>query len=88
MDIQKLNCLTSDNAATPKYNPYSGKSRVQVYYANNNKVITTSTGFLSQRWMISKLTVVYLTISTGLHLLYSAAFLEFLRAKHITPTNS
>ena len=39
MDIQKLNCLTPDNAATPKYNPYSGKSCVQVYYANNNKVI-------------------------------------------------
>ncbi len=39
MDIQKLNRLTPDNAATPKYNPYSGKSCVQVYYANNNKVI-------------------------------------------------
>ena len=69
MDIQKLNCLTPDNAATPKYNPYSGKSCVQVYYANNNKVIIVG-------------------VADNNYLLYSAAFLKFLRAKHITPTNS
>lgn len=39
MDIRELNCLTLDNASTPKYNPYSGNCCIRVYYADKNKII-------------------------------------------------
>ena len=54
MDIQKLNCLKPDNAATPKYNPYSGKSCVQVYYVNNNKVIIVGVAGASEKKSVKR----------------------------------
>ena len=39
MDIRKYNCVTPENAASPKYTPNPADRKVQVYYTGRNQVI-------------------------------------------------
>lgn len=39
MDIQKYNCVTPENADTPKYTPNPDHRKIQVYYTDKNQVI-------------------------------------------------